>query len=159
MTNDTNEYMEQLEWNDKLAVATFYRMQSRFGPIAYCFDNFENIYEYPLSILMRRDFPLVNELNKFIQYASSSGLLTMWIKQHKFDSPVEIEHEMPKINLETGFFLVLIYLAVVCGLLCLTAAERIIYSKVRNENSARIWRYIEMAIDPHRYFLLRDLSY
>lgn len=161
MTNDTNAYMRQLEWNDTLAVATtIERVQRIFGSMAYCFDNLQNIYEYSLSILMRKDFPLSNELNKFIQQTSSNGLLSMWLKQNQFESPIEIKKKgFQQVSADTIFYLLIFHFSFSLGLLLLVNAERFIYKKVRTENSTQIWRYLEMGIDPHRYFFLRDLSY
>lgn len=34
-----------------------------------------------------------------------------------------------------------------------------IYKKVRTPETTRLWRFIEMAIDSYRYFLLNDLIY
>lgn len=164
VTNDTNAYMRQLKWNDRLAVATtIERVKSGFESIAYCFDHFESFYEYSLSILMRKDFPLSNELNEFIRQVNSNGLLSMWLKQNQFDSPFvdsEIdEKEFEQVSAETLYYLLIFYFTFSFGLVLLLAAEKFIYKKVRCENSAKIWRVLEIAIDPRRYFLLRDLSY
>lgn len=35
--------------------------------------------------------------------------------------------------------------------------ERIVHKNVRAHNSTGFWRYIEMAIDPYRYFLNFDI--
>lgn len=126
MTNNTNAYMRQLEWNDTLAVATtIERVQRIFGSMAYCFDNLQNIYEYSLSILMRKDFPLSNELNKFIQQASSNGLLSMWLKYNQFESPIEIKKKgFQQVSADTIFYLLIFHFSFSLGLLLLVNAER-----------------------------------
>lgn len=163
MTNDTSEYMRQLKHKDGLAVATtIERVRSSRESMAYCFDHLENFYEYPLSILMRTDFPLSNELNEFIQQASSNGFLSIWLKQNQFEWPIDIENdenEFQSVTVDTIFYLLAFFFVFSFALLLFVAGERFVYEKVRCENSSKIWRYIEIAIDPHRYFLMRDLSY
>lgn len=163
MTNDTNAYMRQLKWENKLAVATtIERVQSSFESIAYCFGHLESFYEYPVSILMRKDFPLANELNKFIQQANSNGFLSKWLEGNQFVMPIDIEtdeKESEQVNVDTIFYLVIFHFTFSIGLVLLLAVERFIYKKVRSGNSSRFWRALEIGIDPYRHFLLRDLSY
>lgn len=158
MTNDTNAYLRQLKWDDKLAVATtIEQMPPSFESMAYCFDYFENFYEYSLSILMRKDFPLSAELNEFIQQASDNGFIAIWLKQNQLQSPIQTEidkKEFQPVNMDTMYYLVIFYLVISVGLLLIVTAERFIYEKVRCENSAKIWRVLEMAIDPYRYLFL-----
>lgn len=163
MTNDTNAYMRQLKWDNKLAVATtIEHVQSKFESIAYCFDHLESFYEYPLAILMRKKFPLANELNEFIQQINSNGLLSMWLKRNQFGSHVDIESdekEFQNVNVDTIFYLLVFHFMFSLGLVLFLAAERFIYKKVRSKNSSKVWRALEIGIDPYRHFLLRDLSY
>lgn len=160
MTNDINAYIRQLRWNDSLAVATtIERAQAGFGAMAYCFDSLESFHEYPLSILMRKDFPFANKLNEFIWQVYSNGLLSMWTKQYQIGVIETDEEEFEQVSAETLFFLLIFYFTMSFALVLFLAAERLIYKNVRRENSAKIWRLLEMATDPYRYFLLHDLSY
>lgn len=84
----------------------------------------------------------------------------MWLRQSQFELPIEMKKkEFQHVNTDTIFYLLVFHFSFSLGLLSFVYAERFIYKKVRSENSAPIWRYLEIAIDPHRYFFLRDLSY
>lgn len=87
------EYLYQLDWNDKFAVGTSRELlYSRtlpenygFNPMSmmYCIDHPGNIHEYWLKILMQKEFPLLEKLNNFIQFATEAGLITKWIKARR----------------------------------------------------------------------------
>ncbi|XP_031634347.1 uncharacterized protein LOC116347768 [Contarinia nasturtii] len=89
MVYQPSDYIDQLEWNDKLAVALS-RELSR-SPTGkdndsslkiYCFEHPNNIYEYPLKVLMHKKFSYAKELNTFIRFARECGLIDKWLKEY-----------------------------------------------------------------------------
>lgn len=48
----------------------------------YCFEHSNIIFEHPLSLLTPIDFPLLNELNSFIERANENGLIINWLNRY-----------------------------------------------------------------------------
>lgn len=167
LVEQPTEYVYQLNWNNKLAVAiprdlSYSRAvlnRDQFDPTSkmFCFNSPDNIHKYWLKILVRKEFPLLDELNQFIQYASEGGLIDEWIKKdrHSVEKAPKYEDAM---DLE-----VFVVIWVVCGIMLLISSlvliiEKITFKIVRRVNASVLWRLIEVCIDPNRYFLMNDLT-
>lgn len=160
VTSATQDYVDQLEWNDKLAVATSVeqiRFHSKFK--VHCFRNPQSIYEYPLSFFVQKDFPFLIELNMFIQQTGSSGLLSKWLGNYQNEFSIKSDNfRYIEMNIDTIW-----YMGSVCLCMLLTAflvlnVERFIHKRTREMDVLRVWRFVEIMIDPKRHFLLKDLS-
>lgn len=158
-----SEHLHQLEWNNKIAVAvSLAEVQNdrRLSNLVYCFN--DPIYEYSLKMFMRNDFPYINELNQFIQQAMDSGLILKWLKGYQFGSSIkrsektlyEYMHNHEALMLLIVFCCLLLSLAFFMWII-----EKIVHKKVCTQNSALIWKYIEMMIDPYRHYWNHDLSH
>lgn len=161
ITDDSNDFLQQLEWNNQLAVATSYEsfQNDRYlSKIVYCFDKNNNILEYSLNILMRKDFELHDELNRFIQRMIECGLIQKWLKRGR---NMEIEPSFQYINMAFKHFEFVLTLCtyMLISALCALLIETIVYKRVRAENASPFWHIIHMIINPNRYFLLEDLTY
>lgn len=110
---------------------------------------------------MRNSFEFQREMNRFIELASESGLLQKWLKGNIFGCRVEGDQQFQyiEITIENYFVLALVGLGILVLSCIVLGLERIVYKKAREHDAARLWRYIEMMIDPNRYFFLYDLSY
>lgn len=110
---------------------------------------------------MPNNFPLINELNQFIEQAKDSGLITKWLKGNRFEPFLEKPPEFQFI--EINWVAIITLFSICLSILSLASVvliiEIIVDKKVRAKNSARYWRYIEMSIDPYRHFLNNDLAY
>lgn len=154
--------MEELYWNDKLAVAASYtkfRNDRSLFTSYYCFDRFNSFYGYSLKFLMRKNMDLINALNRFIEQAIESGLINKWLKGNQFEPFNEKPPEFQYIEADISNYVIVILM---CSCILLFASlilyiEKFVDKKVRANNSARFWRYIEMGIDADRHFLLNDL--
>lgn len=108
---------------------------------------------------MQKDFALINELNEFILRATDSGLINKWLRGKKFETLKEKPQQFQNISIGISSIIVLLFICT--GMLVFALSffiiEIIVDKKVREEISARFWRYIEMSIDPYRYFLLNDV--
>lgn len=160
ITENITESFHHLEINGHLAVAASleeFKNDRSFINSVYCFDDFHKIHESFLNILMRLDFPLVNELNLFIQQAADGGLLFKWLKSKVYIEKSS-EFQYIQIDIQTESIVLIIWAGMATFSFLMWIIEKIVYKKVRAPNSSRFWRYIEMAIDPYRHFLNGDFS-
>lgn len=125
----------------------------------YCFNNPNNIYEYSLKILMKKDFALVNELNRFIRYASDGGLIVKWLKGNRYNSNSEklSKFSFSETNLNSLLFNLIIFCAVSTLSMIAFIVEILVDRNVQKKNCSTFWRYCQMFIDPYRYFFLENL--
>lgn len=165
ITNNQNPYLRQLEWNSKISVATslerVHKLQIDSELKLYCFNHPNNIYEYSLKILMKRNFPLVNELNRFIQFACNGGLTVKWLKGNQYTTASEKPpiFSFSEANLNSLIFGGIIFSTVLILSLIVFAIENITHRNVQGNKFQTFWRLLQMLIDPYRYFLLEDLSH
>lgn len=169
MVNYPELYFEQLEWNDKLAVAVSYELSLSFLRIGgnrcdpktkiYCFDAANSIYDYGLKILMRKDFPLINELNQFILYASESGLINKWLMGNRSLTEKKPLFEYVSFKAESLIVALMIFIGMILLALIVIIVETIVHKKIQGQNFIPFWHYVEIMIDPYRHFLLEDLSH
>lgn len=156
-------YLNQLDWNNKLAVATSLERVRNDRPLSksvYCFDESNNIQTYPLKIFVRKGFNLQKKLDRFIEYTIENGVIVRWIRKNKFRSFVEERRvQIDKVTAEIFKFFVPVILGVFLGAFVIMVFEVIVHTKVHSHGSAKLWRYIQMMIDPERYFLLNGFAY
>lgn len=103
---------------------------------------------------MRPNFPYSNELNRFIQQATEGGLINKWINNYRWHLKVADQNEIVYIKFQNWALFLGILLIVWLFLISLFMLERTVHKKVRTIGSRRIWKYIEMMIDPVRRCLL-----
>lgn len=109
---------------------------------------------------MRKGFDLQKKLDRFIEYSIENGVIVKWIRKYTyrtFDEKWRIQ--MDQAIAEIFTFFVPIILGLFLGASIIFLFEVIVHTKVHSHGSAKIWRYIQMMIDPERYFLLYDLSF
>lgn len=167
VSDHPDQFFYKLQWNDKLAIATFREMSHSRNQIGNvdsqkticCFEYPQIIYEYPLKMLIRTDFPFQNELNKFIEKATEGGLIVKWLKNYRSFGKEKSQYQYTTFKIESFPIALGIYIFMITLALITVIMEKLVHGKVRTPNSKPIWRYIEMAIDPYRYFLLKDLDW
>lgn len=148
---DLNVYLSQLNQNEELAVAISreHVRNSHILPQPYCFKQSEIIHDYSLTFLVRKDFPHLKDLNKFIAMASASGLIQKW------HSGKTIRYRNKKDSHFTSYTTTILFVLVSLGLpIIIIFLERLIYKKTHVTNPKRIWLMAEMVIDPDRHFWL-----
>lgn len=151
--------MEQLHWNDNLAVAVSLErvrseeLISKFG--IYCFTGPNHIHGYPLKILAVKEFPLLDDLNEFIKRASESGLIVKWLKGYRYgptsDKKPLFEHMEVNSLLMMCVIIILFMTLFVCYLIAIL--EKKVYEKIHQQNAHSCWRYIDFMMNPNRYWL------
>ena len=91
----TNKYLEQLDWNDKLAVvsslerAQYFQSQRHFDFYSFTYPN--QIYVYALKFLMRPNFPFANKLDRFIELRYIEMIIDPY-RHFLMNKYVRIEH-------------------------------------------------------------------
>lgn len=155
---DPNEFIDDLKWNDKLAIAISYtkvRNDRSLFSSSFCFDNFNSIYGYSLKFLMRKDFALINELNEFILRATDSGLINKWLKGKRFETLKEKPQQFRNISIGISSIIVLLFICtgMLVFALSIFIIERIVHKKIQVKNTG-FFKYVDMTIDSNRYFLL-----
>lgn len=164
ISDNLNEHLLGLEWNDKLAIVSSHMdiQYDKYLPsLVFCFNHPNIIHTYSLKMLMHKRFPLAKELDKFIQRSFEVGLMAKWLGGNAHEIPLEKppKFQFIQIVLETISFTVVLSMALILFSISVLLIEIIIDKRVRAIDSNKLWRYIEMMIDPHRYFLLDNLNY
>lgn len=157
---DLEECLNQLEYDNRLAVAVSrqYAMRSQKRAAFYCFgESSSEISIHALTVLMKDGFKFVDDLNHFIKRAIEGGLDKKWLanstsryNHHTKKNHIvfiTLNHLYGAFMLVIGGFLLAILVAI---------AEKIVYEHARKPNVSAFWCLAEMAIDPHRYFLVSD---
>lgn len=149
--------MEQLYWDDNLAVAVSLErvkneeLISKLG--IYCFKSPNQIHEYPLKILAVKDFPFLNELNKLIKQASESGLIVKWLKGCRFGPTSDKEplFQYMEVNLELFIAIIIINIIAQLFIYSILTLEKKAYNKIHQQNVHSFWKWTELMINPDRY--------
>lgn len=166
---DPNDYFDQLEQDDKLAVAAsreFFisstsveERRIKLKKRVHCFNHPEHIHEYSLRILVRKSFPLLEELNGFIERVGENGCVDKWLKRYRFAAEKEPIYQYAVATVASFASPWIVGMCIFVLELFVITTERIVYSKVRTPNSSKLWQYIEMLVDPNRYFLLDNIDW
>lgn len=153
-----------MEWNSKLAVAISreHAHNNQFISTSkfHCFENLEIIHGYSLKFLVREDFKYLNNLNEFIQMASSTGLVKKWRMESEIRSKYKhIEKIYGFLTFENFYVTYFEWFVLEISITLILLLERFVHRKVRKVNHSRIWTHIEMFIDPFRHFWLENKGF
>lgn len=162
------DYLHQLEWNNKLAVGVSRELilshagerRNRQDDI-YCFEHSNIIFEHPLSLLTPIDFHLLNELNSFIERANENGLIINWLNQYgTFRDRRHTFHTENFVYVaEDAKYILYLCFCILCVAFIILIIENIVYKMVNGLHPQPFWRFIEMCIDPNRYFFLETSNW
>lgn len=155
---DIDSCLEQLKWDDKLAVSISRLRAENCALIRksemYCFSMRENIYTYSQSLRTTKKYEFLPQIDIFIRRCSEAGLFQKWNREssmyrndpvHKFDRRIilSIAH--------IGAAL----LALVCGLcigLLVLMAECVAFRKTKQPNCRRFWFFLSRIVDGRRFY-------
>lgn len=131
---------------------------SRLG--LYCFKSPNHIHEYSLKILASKNFPLLTELNQFIQMATEAGLIVKWLKGYRFASMYEKKPLFEYIEVKMEMFVC--FVIIVGSLQVFTCfigtLEKIAYEKIQLQKVSPFWRRVDIAINPYRYLVFGNYN-
>lgn len=164
------QYLGELKWNNKLAIAISHeksccRTQVENSRVniqneIYCFDHPNIVHDYSLKMLVRSIFPHLNELNRFIRYASEHGLIVKWMKDYQSTHKGKgHQFQYSKFSLEFHADILVLFICMDLVACIILFIEWIIHKKNQEQNSKSFWRFAEMFIDPYRYSFLKDRSF
>lgn len=156
------DHLQQLEWNDTLAVAVSLETVKNDEFISrldiFCFDAPNRIYEYPLKIFAKKHFVHLTKLNRFLEMASEAGLIVKWLRGFNFDvSEKEPLYEYAVVEMEIFFILGIITTCLHVIAFLVIILERKAFIKIHTQNNSRAWQLIDKMINPERYFLKESL--
>lgn len=147
--------LKDLEENDKLAVAVSRLHAQNNLHIArqklFCFDRNQNILRYPVQLLMRKNFPLANQINDIIRRITESGLFIKWMSdsfvQQKSDSKGLTIQRLTTDHIIGGLLVYSLFLSFAIGA---AIAEQIVYKHVKQKRHCRFWKIAECFLDNGR---------
>lgn len=145
--------------NARLAVAVSQRhaMNNPTLPesMIYCFADSEHIYRYPVSMIIRKDNPMLDAINEHIQWAVEGGLLVKWFKdiQATFNRAIDENLGPKKLAIENISAALFGYALFGMFAVCAFIAEHIVHRAARRSGAGRFWKIADMLIDGDRHFL------
>lgn len=154
------EYLSELEWNNKLAVAVSRANVKNDENILrldlFCFNARHHIYEYPVKMLASKRFPFMAELNRIIEMATESGLTEKWLKGIQYGPICEIKplFEYVEVTIEMFVTFQVIVVSMYLFTIFILIVERIAFKQIHKENVRPLYRFADMMINPKRYFLV-----
>lgn len=151
-----DDCLGQLKIHPDVAVAVSREYSHNISNIdIYCFEKANNIYDYALHFWVRKDFPHLKELNRFIGLASAGGLIEKWrsIKQTKTYAKHH-ENVYNNVNMKNLLGLVIILCSLEILAISTILIERIVHRNVHVRNPSKFWIFANMFINPDRIFLL-----
>lgn len=151
--------MGRIDNNAKLAVAISRERALRshlVPPSRFCFENTQTIYEYPMTFLIRRNFPHLKQLNEFIHMASQGGLIKQWRANSHIQTYYNKENMYVKITLDHlhGYLIICCILLIISFLTLLL--EQCVHTRATMPNPYRFWIIVDMLIDSDRHFWLEN---
>lgn len=156
---DLDDCLNQLLENSKLAVAISREHAFNTAAIShiYCFENSEIIYEYALTILVRKDFSYLKELNWFIEILIESGYISKWLTDYQNQSHFKSKHDIYRpTELKHMHGILSILMIVIIVAFAVLLLEKTVYKKTKQQNPSKFWIIIEIMIDPDRHFMLEN---
>lgn len=155
-----NTCLKQLEGNPKLAVAISREHALNNHLISasqlYCFEKSEIIHSYHLKFLLNKEFLYKTQLDRFIQMASANGLIEKWYSKRRIKASQKYtERSIGVLTMENAQKLFLEWLSFLLSTIVVLLLEIFIHNRVKNSR-LKIWKLIEMLIDPYRHFWLEN---
>lgn len=98
--DDIDVCLQELESNDEVAVAVSLEraLNNRLlhRDKMFCFPEAENIKTQPISLILRKDYPFIGELNKLIRRATEGGLFVKRKNDNrlKYERTMLLEHSL-----------------------------------------------------------------
>lgn len=122
--------------------------------------NRKKITEYALKILVQTDFPLLSELNRFIDETSTNGLIVKWLSEAWIRPVYEYKDEdLSQITMGncSEFFILLICIWLVPSFVFIV--EKIVFKAAHQPNASKFSILFEKLIDGDRHILLNDIRF
>lgn len=148
--------LRQLHDNAKFAVAISreHALNSHLISASqlYCFEKSEIIYNYHLKFLLHTKFPYKTEMNRFIRMASANGLIAKWHSSTRIKVPQQFAEKVYGVTMIDELIL---WFYMLISMFLVLLLEIFIHNRMQN-SELKLWKSIDMFIDPHRHFWLKN---
>lgn len=118
----------------------------------FCFDHFENIADYPVSLFMRKTFENTSAVNRAIRQLIEGGIFVKW--QRDFQSKNQRKQEPPILTASLkslSFAFGLLYGGGLSLAIFSFTAEIVIVKQLKKNDHHLIWNYLDRFFDGHRH--------
>lgn len=152
---DSSSCLDQLVQRGDVAVA-----MSRQNALAtasdrdiFCFNRANNIRNYSMTLLMRRERVHTPKWNRKIQQTFEGGLIGKWLEDLQNKKEKNSDGYIRPLTIEDMSGVFLLCGAVLSAAFIAFVLELIIHHKLKDRNSHRFWRTADWMIDGRRHFL------
>lgn len=121
----------------------------------FCFDRINHIESIQISLLVRRDYDLLMQVNRDIQHFSQSGLITNWMRNSRM---IRKQSFFYQEFIKFDIFIVAIYLLIVPGAflgLLTISIEYLISNKKWIFKYGKLQKLAEIFYDGKSYFNMK----
>lgn len=145
---------ESMYSNDLIVAVSRQRVKSSaIHKQVYCFEQFENVFGYLVSIMIRSDHKFRAAIDENLQRLIEAGLVSKWQKDFTAAKYKKDDHSH---GLQLKHLSATLLLA---GIFWMTAfivfiSEQIIYRAANSRNAHRFWKIASKIIDGDRHTLL-----
>lgn len=119
----------------------------------FCFDRSQNIANYSMSLLIRKDLELIVEINAIIRNAVEGGLIAKWHKENSVVVRPDAGHIVSD-SLGMQYAWAIFYFLYFPAIIVATAVyfvECYVARKMKQPRRLKLWRYLSQCLDAHRY--------
>lgn len=160
--------LQRLQYDDQLAVATS-RLHMKTLSIKdhiYCFDTYQNIYDYSTVIMIRNNFPLKSQFVIILDNILTAGLIGKWEKDLQRRPNVNYTNFEEHAYSMDDFGAIALYLSLILvGSIAAFIAEFIVYyqkiseaRKTRHHLINLFWGLCDEFICGRRHYFLLESS-
>lgn len=156
--DEIDKCLYRLELDEKLAVATS-RLHVNVIPMLqnnFCFTQSQNIQNYFVSFLIKKNFSLRNQFDHIIKRIETSGIFFKWKQDLQVYHNSNVNREIRKMNTTDLQFMFTMLLCTTAASLVIVLLEIFINYKVKSRNSSKFWKLLDKIICGERQFFLLD---
>lgn len=153
-----DDCLQLLKVNYNLAVAITRQHALNNPTIAqsdiFCFEENQNIYNYLISMYIRKDHRHFREINDIAQRAFETGLFKKWAYDSKVKLPrVTVDATIISLKLEQIYGAIFSYCLVTILSVSSIIVEILAHPKSKIPNANRVWVYLDQFVDSERHYL------
>lgn len=149
--------LDQLKWNDKLAISVSHQHARNYPPMPFtemtCFDQFEAIHTYFISMLVWKDHPALLDVITLTNRAFEGGLIVKWARDIQFNPKQETALKLVAFQLDHLGASILCFIVCLCFSVMAFFGEILTFRKVNEPNPHKFWIFGDYLINNDRVFL------
>lgn len=156
LINDKNNYNFAVGTSRIHATASSHFKNHRL----FCFDRNQNVANYSMSLLIRNDLGLVNEINAIVRNIVEGGLISKWHTENSVALQPFVGHNVTD-SLGMQYASALFYFIYFPAIIVSTAiffAECFIAQKLKQPRRLKLWGFMSDFFDGHRHIWKFDFK-